>query len=315
MRRSWFILALVAAGYIASGCYIVKGNEQALVRRFGRAQVRPVSSGLHFDLPWPFARISRVNLNEVRTISIRGASFGETMGNNYLQPGSTDRQSEFLTGDKNLLHLSVNVQYRVSDPRQFAFGCEAPERQLRCLVEALVTEAVGGSGVDYVHPLGLNELRNILTARARKLPEEHGLGLVVEDVAINDVRPPLLVKQAFLDVSNARAERERMLSEAQSQAERLLAQSQAEARRELDRAETERHKSVSEARGAADRYAALIDQMQRDARERGQPYAQIRQTALRREYLAALEEILPKLAGKVFVDGGDRPIDVTIEQQ
>ena len=61
--------AIVLTVYLASGFYVVRGNEQAVVRRFGRADRALVASGLHFDLPWPFARIERVNRHELRTLS------------------------------------------------------------------------------------------------------------------------------------------------------------------------------------------------------------------------------------------------------
>ena len=66
MKRWLLVIGLLA--YFASGLFIVRGNEQVLVRRFGKARLPLVASGLRFDLPWPFVRLDRVNLNEVRTV-------------------------------------------------------------------------------------------------------------------------------------------------------------------------------------------------------------------------------------------------------
>jgi hypothetical protein len=58
---------------------------------------------------------------------------------------------------------------------------------------------------------------------------------------------------------------------------------------------------------------ALIGQFERDAADGIQTYAQSRRMALQRLYLSTLEEILPNLAGNVFIDG-ERPIDITIQR-
>ena len=70
MKRATLCGAALLALYLASGFYVVRGNEQALVRRFGKADQALVTGGLHFDLPWPLARIERVNVHELRTLSI-----------------------------------------------------------------------------------------------------------------------------------------------------------------------------------------------------------------------------------------------------
>src|SRR5690606_23713101 len=69
-------LLLCAIAYTASGFYVVRGNERAAVRRFGRAERTPegklqlASAGLHYALPWPFAQVDRIRVNEARTLNI-----------------------------------------------------------------------------------------------------------------------------------------------------------------------------------------------------------------------------------------------------
>ena len=311
----WSTIGLILLlAYAASGLYVVRGNEQALVRRFGRAQPDLAGHGLHWGLPWPATRVDRVNLNEIRTLSIGVPATDVTEVLPLLQPVGASRRGEFLTGDKNILLLQVNVQYRISEPRDFLLSGEAPERHLRLLVERMVADVVARSGVDFVHPLGLHELRRLLSRGTRELAEAHQLGLTVEDVTIGDVRPPVMVKQSFIDVANARAERERLLNEAHAEAERLRAQAQAEAQRIRDRAEIERQQGIADAQGAAGRFLSIIAQFTESAAAGRQTYAQARRMSLEQLYLSLLEDILPQLAGQVFVDG-DRPVDLTIQRR
>lgn len=311
MKPRITLITVAVALYLVSGLYVVKGNEQAVVRRFGKARAGLVAGGLHYDLPWPFANIDRINVHEVRTVAI-GLSLELPQGaNSFLREVNADRQAEFLTADKNILNLQVQVQYQIADPRVWLFHSEAPEIGLKILAESLVTDIVARSGVDFVHPLGLHDLRRILSEQTRTAVAAQPWGIEVEDVTISGVFPPVEVKAAFLDVSNARAEMERMIQEEQTRSEQLVAAARATSRQQLDQAESARIARVEAARGAADRFNKLIAQFQRESPNGGDAYAHARRMTLQRMYTATIEEILPRFAGKVFLDS-DKPIDLTI---
>jgi membrane protease subunit HflK len=306
-------LAIICLCYAATGIYVVRGNEQAVVRWFGKASPQLVGSGLRYALPWPFCRVTRVNLNETRTVTVGIGNTTEVDDNAFLKAPGSNRQSEYLTGDKNILHMQISVQFRIDDPRRFLLDQEDPERHLRFLVQTLVADLVSRSGVDYVHPLGLTALRQLLTQETRLASEKQGLGLFVEDVTLADVRPPISVKQAFLDVSNARAEKDRLLSEAQTISERLAAQANALASQLQDQAETHRAQQLSQASGEASRFNSLIDQFSINGKPGSTAYRQAADMARQRFYWTMLETLLPKLARNVYVDS-DKPIDLTIQR-
>ncbi len=313
----WIAVLLVV--YLGSGFYIVQGNQNAVVRRFGRlvrtetghASLR--SSGLHYDLPWPLVKIDRVNLNEVRTLRIGSAEVEDVDGTEFLQSIGTAGQSQFLTGDKNILNLQIIVQYRVSEANVagFLFGSQSAERRLELLAESTAADLVSRSGVDFVHPLGLGQLREMLTDRTRELAGEHRLGIDVEEVSISAVYPPVRVKAAFLDVSNARADKQKYINAARAYAEQRRAAARGEEQQILDTAGIYRQQTVEAARGASDSFTKIIEQFKRDEQQGIQSYAQARQMALGRRYIDAMEEILPGVAGKVFLDSG-KPVDLTI---
>lgn len=319
MRRWSIVILLLLLVYLATGFYVVKGNEQVVVRRFGRivtrdgGTVRLQSSGLHYDLPWPFSQLNRVNLNEVRTLSIGSVEQDDVDATAFLETVDGRERSQFLTGDKNVLNVQINVQYRISASgvREFLFDSESAERHLRYLVEAAAVDLIGRSGVDFVHPLGLGELRELLTRQVRRLVEQHQLGIEVEEVTIAGVAPPIRVKADFLDVSNARADREQYINAARAYQEQREAAGWAEDQRIQDGAEIFATRTTEEARGKADSFVKLIDQFEADEAEGIQSYVQARQMALQRRYVETMEEIFSNVAGKVFLDSG-KPIDLTI---
>jgi len=319
MKR--FACLLLAAGllYLASGLYVVRGNEKAAVRLFGRAARRPdgglhlEAGGLHYAPPWPFSQIVRVNLNEIRTLSVGVNETEDVETGGFLRALETANQSQFLTGDQNILHLQINAQYHVSEQAagDFLFRATAPEKQLEGIVASVATDLIAQSGVDFVQPLGQVELNGLLTTGVRRQAEAQHLGLEIDDVAINAVYPPILVKAYFLDVTNARADKVNFINAANAYAEQKHAASTADARRTLDEALGDRQQTVESARGRADSFARMIEQFREAQRSGAQSYVESRRIALDRYYLDTMGQVLRTVSAKVLLDSKE-PADLTI---
>lgn len=311
MIRWGSYLAIVFVGYLATGLYVIRGDEQALIRRFGKAHPNVAAPGIAWDLPWPFVKIDRVKINELRSITIGQGQGEEELGNDFLRPFTNSRVSEFLTGDKNVIHLQILIQYRVGEIHDFLLNHEDPERQLKLEVESLANELFSRSGVDYVHPLGLQELRSELFRQSRLMAENRKFGVILEDVTIQDVRPPGVVRKAFLEVSNARNESERVISTAQTGAERVVTQAKAQSSQILNEARGAKQEIVSLAKGQADRFGAILNQIDVDVRTGSGARSELRQQAMLRLYVEMMGEVLPRVRRFVMV-GSHRPVEFTI---
>jgi membrane protease subunit HflK len=311
--------ALLLICYLITGFFVVRGNETAVVRRCGAAvktetgEVRLWPSGWHYDWPWPFATVDRVKLNELRTLAIGNLENDEPSQSGFLRSVDPARQAQFLSGDKNILNVQISVSYRVSDTAigDFLFGAVSSERRLRTLAESVLADAMLRSGVDFAHTLGRNELRELLTSRLQRLVAEQRLGLIVDDVTIGNVTPPLRVKAEFIDVMNARADKETSINQARAYSEQREAEARAAARRATDAAEVFRRQSVESAKAEAESFGKLIAQLRSDEKSGRRTYAAARQLTLRRKYLDTLEEVLRKVAAKVVLDSG-QAVDLTI---
>jgi len=302
------IFGLLVVAWLLTGVFTVPANEIAVVRRFGRATLPARSSGLQYDLPWPLSRVDRVNLNAIRTLTVGEAT---DEANAFLAPAST-QPNTFLTGDRNLLQLRIVVQYRASEEflLEWLYGSDAPEQRLQAMVEAIATDLVSRSGVDFVHTQGLSELNNRLLVAVRSAATEQRLGCEVEQVTIDRAEPPPRVAAEFLDVSNARADMVRSINEARAYAEQKLAESQADVRQLTDTAARERGAKVSGASGSADRFSKLVAQIRNDATTSGRDYALSRTLTQKRLYIETLREVLGRAKSKVVLDGP--PADVVV---
>lgn len=285
--------------YALSGIFVVRGNEKAAVRRFGRLTLPLRPSGLHFDWPYPFARVTRINLAAVQTVTIGGE-----------EPAAS---GSMLTGDQNLLQVRAQVLYRPleSEIGDYLFGLFSPSERVAQLAEAILVELLSQSGVDFAHVRGLSDLNERLTNRLRLAAAEQHLGIEVEQAVIEQVEPPVRVKADFLDVSNARAEQARSVQEARTWAEQKLAQAQSESRRIVESAVADRQARLAAAKGAADRFRKLTSQMREEAERGGRDYADVRRLTVQRMSWETLTTVWPKVRKKAIIESAG-PVDVGV---
>lgn len=334
MKRFTAILfALLLLAWLATGLFVVRGNEKAAVRRFGRVQrnaggnVVLRASGLHWDLPWPFATVDRVNLGEVHTVSIGQSELEGFSDARFLQVVDPSAESRYLTGDKNILNVKFGVQYRIAEEqvdaflyenrsadRSFASIKSAVEQRLRTLAQGVFSDLVTRSGVDFVHTQGRAMLQELLTDRLRDLALKQRLGIRVDTVTLEVVEPPLRVRAAFLDVNDARADKEKYVNAASAYAAEREAAASADASQIRNEAEIVRRQTVERAKAEADSFVQLVQQF----RPNGQPGTPQQETARRiamqRLYLETMEQILSRVKAKVFLQSG-KPVDLTFPRE
>ena len=321
-RTLWFVAAgIVVMLWLATGLFVVRGDESAVVRVFGRAErndngsviLRP--NGVYWHLPWPCSTVDRVRLSEVRTVSLGSAEAESDEQSDLLGLMEPARQSRYLTGDRNILQVQLNVQYRISAEgvADWLYMAGNVEHRLRMLAEAALADVVLQSGVDFVHTLGHSEIRKAILDRLKTLVETGHLGVTVEDVTIAGVAPPVRVKAHFVDVMNARADRETYINRARTYSEQKLADAGAAGQKVLDEANSYRQTSIDLARAEADSFNRLVDQLEDTAQSLSLSYADVRQLALQRQRLETLQTVYPRMKTRVVLDE-TQPIDLTIHR-
>ena len=127
--ESWLAL------FLGSGFKIVPPDSVGYARLFGRVVERDLPPGLHYMAPRPIGRIDAWPVKQVKSLS-------------NAEP------FEYLAGDLNLLDVTLNVQYRVSDAYVYHYLTQEPER--------LIMEAVRDQLRGFVAIHSLDELLNVL---------------------------------------------------------------------------------------------------------------------------------------------------------
>lgn len=256
-------LALLLGGlalWLSSGIFTVAQNEQGVVLHFQRV-TRLVPAGISVTLPWPIERLVRVRTTEVRTVEIGSAAPG---GSGFRLPGD---ESQWLTGDINIIEVGAVLQYVVKDPVAYLFRVADPtdgkprDRILGVLAETALTSLLARMEVDSVLSSGKAVLQLGIRDRVQALIDELGLGIQIISFQLVSTHPPREVIGAFNDVSSAKADQQRALDDADGYRRNLLPRARAEANRLVSQAEIYHTDIVNSAEGSAHRFSRLALQV------------------------------------------------------
>ena len=95
-----------------------------------------------------------------------------------------------LSGDQNIVHLSMVGRYRVRDPADWAFYGPSAEDILRVEVAAAMVRSLGEMGIDHVLSDGRKDLIATATRRAQEGLDAAHSGLALVSLELTDLRPP-----------------------------------------------------------------------------------------------------------------------------
>ena len=288
--------ALAVVAWLLTGLYKVDPEELAVVKRFGKVVERGVPSGLHWRLPRPIERHEKF---ETTTVYKMGVGM---ITRDYLRGiPSPEELSHWLTGDTNILSVEVMIQYTVVDLADYLYQVESPQFLMAQVAEAALTDVLGGMNVDDAltvnRPLIAQEVRN----RTQDGLDELGLGIAVSSVNLLSVDPPSQVIDVFRDVSNAAADRERIMNEANGYANSVIPRARGEATWIEERAHADQNTRVAAATGEAARFVAVLQEYRRNP-----------DVTRKRVYLETLETVLPRVKRYIVDRNGAAGFDLKI---
>jgi membrane protease subunit HflK len=286
-------LAAMGAAWLLSGIYIVRTDQQAVVTRFG-AVVKPrVYSGIHYALPWPLDRVTKVKVNQLQRLVVGGDVADEVLGR------SQPLASQFLTGDQNIINMRVVVQYSVAVPAEYLFRTADIVKTIGSVTESELARRVARRGVDAVLTTERVAIQEEVLGVAQARLNEYHAGVKLSTINIEKAAPPPEAAEAFRDVASARADTARIIDEAHGYANDLIPRARGEAKQLTESAAAYQQTIVNGALGDAARFSAIEAEYAKAAAVTGQ-----------RLYLEAMEEILPKIRKLIIDPNGN--IDLAI---
>jgi len=290
-RRRLIYVALVVC--FLSGFYTVGPDETGVVERFGRKLLPYRGSGLHYKLPWPIERFTRVQAHRIRVIEIGFRSSPRTPStepaayewNVQHRIGRYQRIPEealMLTGDQNMIELTATVHYVLERPDDFLFRQFDGDNTVRSAAESVIQEMVISGSLDDTLTFRRRQIETRARNELQKRLERYSSGVQVLEVKLEDVHPSLEVVDAFRRVSDAFEQKTRLVNEAEGYRNKQLALARGNARSMLQNASGYQIGRKTRADGDASRFRAS-EQAFRDAPRATES----------RLYLETMEAVLP----------------------
>lgn len=297
------LIALVAfLIWAASGFYIIPEGQQAVLQTFGRYDSTVRQAGFRWRMPTPIQSHQLVNVSSQREVQIGYSGNAKNKVNN---------EALMLTDDENIIDIQFAVQYRIRDDaaKDFVFNNRNPEDAVKQAAETAIREVVGRKTADAV----LYESRADVSADTARLIQgildRYQTGILVSNVAIQNVQPPEQVQAAFDDALRATQDRERAINEGQSYANDVIPRARGAAARLIEEAEGYSQRVVQQATGDASRFSAVLKE-----------YARAPGVTRDRMYIDTMQQVYQN-ATKVLVDTRQSspmlylPLDQLLKQQ
>jgi membrane protease subunit HflK len=186
-------------------------QERGVVTFMGKYSYT-MGPGIGFSWPWPVGGVNRLNVEEIRTITIPGSG-----------------QNLILTGDQNVVDLAYTVRWNVGNPERFLYQLTNPETTIQEVAETAMRAAVARVSLEDALGSGRSDISQRVQQSMQQLLDDYGSGVQIQGVAINQSVPPEAVNQAFLEVSAAQQRAQSAMNNARGYALQRINIAQGEA--------------------------------------------------------------------------------------
>jgi membrane protease subunit HflK len=284
-----WLLLLALFVYCLSGIYQIKGDAVGVLTRFGKIVEPRVLPGLHYKLPWPIDKIAVVPIREVKTLVISDFSSGfQNQGKDDGASGAFFRKTQLvpycITGDNNIIAITMVIKYTIDDPVQYLYGITNPDYFMERCTADLIVHHLACLEIDKILTFGKKQLEfDIQTALIHKLAQ-FNTGIRLTFLEIKEITPPEKVQQYFDKVINAEVEKKKVLNQAQGKYNRAVPAARSEANAIVQNARSYKSKKILAAQGEASRLSS-----------RYQAYKENPQANLKKIYLDFIKTLYPKL--------------------
>ncbi|MDF1757796.1 MAG: FtsH protease activity modulator HflK [Legionellaceae bacterium] len=262
------VLIVAVILWALSGIFIIDPAEEAVVLRFGK-YVKTVGPGPHW-IPRFISSKSAYNVSRVADYSYSG---------------------QMLTRDENLVSVSVAVQYRIGDLREYLFNVADPEESLRQATSSALRQVVGTTTLDQLITEGRDAWGNSMQDSLVKILDSYKVGIIIVNVSPQPARAPENVQDAFDDAIKAQEDEKRFKEQARAYAARVVPIAEGNAKRIYEEAKAYSSQVILRAKGETAEFLALLPEYNKA------PYVM-----QQRMYLDTMQTVLSS-STKVVVDG------------
>lgn len=285
------VLALILI-WLSSGFYKVEPEENAVVLYFGKFHAI-TTPGLNYHIPYPFGKVIKKSV-----ITVNTEEFGFTSTNQVRSRYSRninrnlDAESLMLTGDENIVDIEFQVQWQISDIKDYVFNIAEPNLTIRKSAESAMREIIARTPIADALSDGKKRIEDGVKDTLQEILDSYGAGVRVVLVQLRRVDPPAQVIDAFRDVQTAKADKEKEINQAEAYANDIIPRARGAAAKMKEEAQAYKQEVVAKATGEAGRFLSVYYQ-----------YRRAKAVTMKRIYLETMEKVYRDM-DKVIIDKG-----------
>ncbi|MCX7116002.1 MAG: FtsH protease activity modulator HflK [Gammaproteobacteria bacterium] len=253
--------------WVLSGIFIVDPAEQAVVLRFGK-YIKTVGPGPHWIPRFIYSK-TVYNVERVSDYSY---------------------SAQMLTKDENLVSVSLAVQYRIDDLKDYLFNVTDPEESLKQATSSALRQVVGNTTLDQIITEGREAWGTQVHETLISILKPYQTGILIANVAPQPARAPENVQDAFDDAIKAQEDEKRFKEQAYAYEAGAVPIAEGNAKRIVQEAEAIAKQMVLRAKGEVSEFLAILPVYNRSPNITSE-----------RLYLDTIQHVLSR-ATKVIVD-------------
>ncbi|HEX6832835.1 MAG TPA: FtsH protease activity modulator HflK [Rudaea sp.] len=277
----WLIVPLLIVVWFALGSTVaIDAQQVGVVLRFGQFN-RIMQNGLNLKWPAPIEQVVKVDTRSL--------------------PMSDEVR--VLTKDENIVIVDFQVQYTVTDARQYLFSASQPEDALKQAAESSLRQVIGRSEMDTILSGHGTEVVGETEKLLQQTVDSYKLGMLITAVNFQKIVPPPEVKPAFDDANNAGNNQQQIINEAQAYAAKVVPIARGEASRVRAEAEGYKAARIAGATGEAQRFSLVEAQ-----------YKAAPEVTRKRLYLETMQSVLSSTTKIVDAGNGKNILYLPLEK-
>ncbi|MEM7617574.1 MAG: FtsH protease activity modulator HflK [Pseudomonadota bacterium] len=275
-----FLLLVLFLGWLATGFYTVNTKQEALILRFGK-YVGTKQPGLNYHLPFPIEKKILVTVTDRYKDEI-----GYITGRDNAD---FSKEILVLTGDENIVNINFEVQWQISNAKDFMFNLQDPRLTVREAAESAMREIIGTTPISDILSGGRTAVQLQITQLLQEILDSYQAGIKIAEINLKGV-PPATVDSAFKDVQAAKINQEETINKAIAYENEITHKAKGEAAKIVQIAEAYKGEKIAEAEGQTDRFLQVLKQ-----------YKLASEVTKERIYIETIENILQNNE-KIIID-------------
>lgn len=277
--------------WLASGFHIINPGEHGVIQRFGAWSRTQATEGLGYHFPSPIEKITKVNVNHQRSMSI-GYSEATPTRRGGVSRGKTDIHGEslMLTSDLNIIDLHMTIQWDIKSAEDYLFQIKGQENTIKKVAESAIREVVGQTEMFAILTTGRQKISDTVKIIIQKNLDEYHSGVNIKQVLIQKAEVHPDVQHAFQDVQSAKQDAENTGNIARAYRQKILPEARGQATKLKQEAKAYKQSQIAKATGDAKRFSSIHA-----------AYLKGKDVTRERIYIETMEEVLSN-AEKIIID-------------